>query len=78
MMVKEIEKSGMPVVHMVNMVPVAKGIGSNRIVKTYGISFPMNDPEAAPEEQRRQRYELVGRALKALNTDVDGPTVFES
>ena len=77
MMVKEIEKSGMPVVHMVNMVPVAKGIGSNRIVKTYGISYPMHDPEATDEAQREQRYELVGRALKALNTDIREQTVFE-
>ena len=77
MMVKEIEKSGMPVVHMVNMVPVAKGIGSNRIVKTYGISYPMHDPGATEEAQREQRYELVGRALKALNTDIREQTVFE-
>lgn len=67
----------MPVVHMVNMVPVAKGIGSNRIVKTYGISYPMHDPEATQETQREQRYELVGRALKALNTDIREQTVFE-
>lgn len=75
MMVKEIEKNGMPVVHMVNMVPVAQGIGSNRIVKTYGISFPMNDPYVTPEEQKKQRYELVDKALKALNTDVTCPTL---
>lgn len=77
MMVKEIEKNGMPVVHMVNMVPVAMGIGSNRIVKTHGISFPMNDPNATPEEQKRQRYELVRLALKALSTPVTGPTLIE-
>ena len=77
MMVKEIEKSGMPVVHMANMTPVAQGIGSNRIVKTYGISFPMFDPNATPEAQKQQRYELVGRALKALNPPVQESTVFE-
>lgn len=76
-MVKEIEKEGMPVVHMVNMIPVAKGIGSNRIVKTYGISYPMDDPEATPEMQKKQRYELVGKALKALNTEIKDQTVFE-
>lgn len=77
MMVKEIERYGMPVVHMVNMVPVAKGIGSNRIVKTYGISYPMNDPNELEENQRKQRYELVGRALKALDTEITDSTVFE-
>lgn len=77
MMVKEIESNGMPIVHMVNMVPVAKGIGSNRVVKTYGISFPMNDPNATPDEQQKQRYELVRLALKAFNTTVTGPTLIE-
>lgn len=77
MMVKEIESNGVPIVHMVNMVPVAKGIGSNRIVKTYGISFPMNDPNATPEEQKNQRYELVRLALKAFNTPVTGPTLID-
>lgn len=77
MMVKEIERLGMPVVHMVNMVPVAKGVGSNRIVKTYGISYPMNDPNVTSEQQSEQRYELVGRALKALQSEIKEPTVFE-
>lgn len=76
-MVKEIERLGMPVVHMVNMVPVAKGVGSNRIVKTYGISYPMNDPNVTPDQQIEQRYELVGRALKALQTEIKESTVFE-
>ena len=75
MMVKEFEKNGMPVVHMANMAPVALGIGSNRVVKTYGISFPRNDPHVTPEEQKKQRYDLVALALKALNTDVTGPTL---
>lgn len=77
MMVKEFERLGMPVVHMVNMVPVAKGIGSNRIVKTYGISYPMNEPDATEETQKKQRYELVERALKALRTEIMEQTVFE-
>lgn len=77
MMVKEMEKMGMPIVHMVNMTPVAQGVGSNRIVKTYGISFPMFDPNETPDVQKKQRYELVERALRALNTDIQEPTVFE-
>jgi len=76
MMVKEIEKSGMPIVHMVSMTPVALSIGSNRIVKSYGVSAPMCDPEAPEEVQFKQRYDLLVKALKALCTDISQQTVF--
>jgi len=76
-MVKEIEKSGMPIVHMVNMVPVSKGNGANRIVKTYAIAYPMHDANESPEIQKKQRYEIVGKALQLLNTDIQDQTVAE-
>jgi len=76
MMVKEIEKSGMPVVHIVAMTPIALSIGSNRIVKAYVVSSPMCDPVAPEETQVKQRYDLVSKALKALCTDIKQQTVF--
>ena len=36
-MVKEIEKVGLPVVQMCNLIPVAKTVGVNRIVPTISI-----------------------------------------
>lgn len=43
---------------------------------TRGIPFPTGDPELAPEEERRLRRQLLDRALTALGTAVEGPTVF--
>ena len=38
-MVKEIEKGGLPIVQMCNLIPVAKTVGSNRIVPTISIPY---------------------------------------
>ena len=52
-------------------------MGAPRIVPTRGIPYPTGDPELVPEEERRWRRQLLERALEALTTPVDGPTVFE-
>ena len=52
-------------------------VGAPRIVPTRGIPFPTGDPELEPEEERLLRRRLLERALEALGTAVDGPTVFE-
>jgi glycine reductase len=53
-------------------------VGAPRIVPTRGIPFPTGDPELVPEEERRLRRRLLERALEALATEVDAPTVFEA
>lgn len=55
---------------------IAQRVGAPRIVPTRGIPYPTGDPELVPEEERRLRRQLLDRALEALGTAVDGPTVF--
>lgn len=76
-MVKEIERAGLPVVHMCTIVPISKTVGANRIVPTVAIPHPLGNPAVSHEEEKALRRELVERALKALTTEVDGQTVFE-
>lgn len=78
MMVKGIEKYGIPVVHVCTVVPISKTIGANRIVPAIGIPYPLGDPTQGEEMSYKIRKELVVRALKALCTEVDGQTVFEN
>lgn len=78
MMVKGIEKYGIPVVHVCTVVPISKTIGANRIVPAIGIPYPLGDPTEGEEMSYKIRKELVERALKALCTEVDGQTVFEN
>lgn len=76
-MVREFEKAGFPIVQMCNLIPVAKTVGSNRIVPTISIPYPMGDPSKTKEEQFNLRYKMVKTALNALSTDIQEQTVFK-
>jgi glycine reductase len=76
-MVKEIERAGIPVVHMCTIVPISKTVGANRILPTVAIPYPLGNPTLTAEGEKHLRYGLVARALKALTTEVDGQTVFD-
>ena len=77
-MVKEIERAGLPVVHMCTVVPISLTVGANRIVPTIAIPHPLGNPALNKEEEKKLRRKLVDKALKALTTEVDGQTVFEN
>ena len=76
-MVKEVEKAGFPIVQMCNLVPVAKTVGSNRIVPTISIPYPLGDPDTPKEEQWKLRYHRTKVALEALVIDIKEQTVFK-
>lgn len=76
-MVKEIERYGIPIVHMATITTISESVGANRIVPTIAIPFPVGNPNLPENEEYNLRKEMVGRALKALSTDVDKPTQFE-
>ncbi len=72
-MVKEIERHGLPVVHMCTVVPISLTVG----VPTVAIPYPLGNPDLAPADEKELRRKLVRKALKALGTEVDGQTVFK-
>ena len=72
-----VEKAGFPIVQMCNLVPVAKTVGSNRIVPTISIPYPLGDPDTPKEEQWKLRYHRTKVALEALATDIKEQTVFK-
>ena len=75
-MVKEIERHGLPVVHMCTVVPISLTVGANRIVPTVSIPHPLGDPTLTKEDEKELRLRLVKKALKALSTEVSEQTVF--
>ena len=75
-MVKEIEKTGLPVVHVATVVPISKTVGANRIVPAVAIPHPLGDPKLAEQEEKNLRRDIVEKALTALQTSVDQQTVF--
>ena len=77
-MVKEIERAGIPVVHMCTIVPISLTVGANRIVPTIAIPHPLGNPDLSASEEKQLRRRLVDRALDALRTEVSGQKVFEA
>lgn len=76
-MVKEIERAGIPVVHVCTVVPISLTVGANRIVPAIAIPHPLGNPALPLEEERALRREILEKALHALSTEVDTQTVFE-
>lgn len=76
MISKELEKAGLPVAIVTAMFPVAEQVRANRIVKGVSIPHPCGDPSLPQELDARLRREIVRTALKALESDVKGPTIF--
>ena len=76
-MVKEIERAGIPVVHVCTVVPISLTIGANRIVPAVGIPYPLGNPLLGDEESYKIRMKLVKKARKALETEISDQTVFE-
>lgn len=77
-MVKAIEKTGIPVVHICTVVPISQTVGANRIVPAVAIPYPLGNPTLTADEERKLRKGIVEKALKALTTEIDSQTVFEN
>ncbi len=74
---KEIERAGIPVVHICTVVPISLTVGANRIVPAVAIPYPLGNPALSASDERSLRKKLIQKALKALETEVEGQTVFE-
>ena len=76
-MVKELERAGLPVVHICTVTPISLTVGANRIVPAIAIPHPLGNPALTKEEEKALRRKLVLKALKALETEVSDQTIFE-
>ena len=75
-MAKEIERAGVPTVHICSIVPISRTVGANRIVPAVAIPHPLGDPSKSREEEKTLRRKLVEKALRALQTRIEGQTIF--
>jgi glycine reductase complex component B subunit gamma len=75
-MAKEIERAGIPTVHICTIVPISRTVGANRIVPAIAIPHPLGDPGKSGTEEKALRRALVEKALRALETKIEGQTVF--
>lgn len=75
-MAKEIERTGIPVTVLCNLVDIALSVGSNRIVQTVSVPYPLGLPDASEEAEWKLRLHRVGVAFDALTTPVEEQTQF--
>lgn len=76
-MVKEIERYGIPIVHMATITTISESVGANRIVPTIAIPHPVGNPDLDEEGELKLRKKMIKKALEALSTDVNDVTKFE-
>ena len=76
-MVKEIERAGIPVVHICTVTPISMTVGANRIVPAVAIPHPLGNPALTMEEEKALRRKILNTALRALSTEVTDQTIFE-
>ncbi len=75
-MVKEIERVGIPVVHLCTITPISMTVGANRIVPTIAVPHPLGNPSLSAQDEYALRKRMVQAALDALVTEVDDQTIF--
>jgi glycine/betaine/sarcosine/D-proline reductase family selenoprotein B len=76
-MSKELERRGLPValVSAIRVIPL--GAGAIRVVKGVRVEHVCGDPGLSDAADKKLRRRIVTTALRALQTAVAGPTLFD-
>ncbi|MCI6257357.1 MAG: glycine/betaine/sarcosine/D-proline family reductase selenoprotein B [Clostridiales bacterium] len=64
----ELEKAGIPVVHVTNLAHISEWVGCSRILCGNDISHVFGDPEISPEMERIYRKNMFDKALRLLDS----------
>ncbi len=75
-MAKEIERAGIPVVHICSIITISQTVGANRIVPAVAIPHPLGNPKLPLKEEKELRRNLLKKAFAALQTPIEEQTVF--
>ncbi|MBI4319807.1 MAG: hypothetical protein HY675_15060 [Chloroflexi bacterium] len=76
MIVREIEKAGIPVAFITPVSSLGQQMRANRVIAGTKVPHPCGDASLPAEADRTVRQRIVETALAALQTDVEGPTIF--
>jgi glycine reductase len=76
-MAKELERAGLPTVTVTSLTSVALKVGANRVLRGTRFSCPFGNPALSADDERAWRIKFARAMVKALQTSVQGPTLFE-
>ena len=72
-MAKELERAGIPTVHVTNLVSVSENTGAKRIMSGKAIHHVFGDPSLDAGDERQLRRRLVEQALEMLKEQENAP-----
>jgi len=67
-----LEKAGIPVAQVTSVVPIARMVGSNRVIQGHGIVHPLGNPDLPPAEEKQLRERILRQAFDALQKEAGG------
>ena len=56
---------------------IPRSVGANRVVRGIRVEHVCGNPQLSERQDHALSMRIVGTALKALQTAVEGPTIFE-
>ena len=65
-MTKEIERAGIPIIHVTNLTKIYEGIGAHRILRGNSVLHVFGNPSLPHEQEVEYRKEMVEEALEML------------
>lgn len=75
-MAKELDRAGIPCVHVTAFTSIALSVGSNRIVFGGDFTAPSGNPSLPIDREKAYRRRIIDKCLEVLKMDVPGPTLF--
>ncbi|MBS5663407.1 MAG: hypothetical protein KHW61_07055 [Clostridium sp.] len=75
-MSKELDRAGIPNVHITAFTTIAKSVGANRIVFGGEFTAPAGNPDLPIDREKVYRRKIIDKALEVLQMDITAPTVF--
>jgi glycine/betaine/sarcosine/D-proline reductase family selenoprotein B len=76
-MAKEIERAGIPCPLISALFSLALTTGAPRVIRGARIEHVCGDPRLGPEKDREYGIRIVRTALRAIQTAVSEPTLFD-
>lgn len=70
-MTREIERAGIPIVHITNLIKISEGMGPKRIMKGNSVIHILGNPHIPYDAEVKYRKKLVDQALDMLKVNPD-------
>lgn len=75
-MTRELERAGLPTVHITNLIKISEGVGPKRIMKGNSVVHILGNPAIPKENEIKYRNKLINQALDMLHVNPEEGTQY--